>query len=390
MADMFRTAWFPRSKELIISTYEKSVEHIKNLKDKTGSNWTPSYPYMVFNPSYEIAPDESFGRFMYQYPNLSIGFGSNQWNPRIYEDENLYVAPSLNRYKGTFDIIIWNSSVYELLDYRTRAYQLFGDIGRIITPDIEGYMILPDELIAYNYYNSYTKESYKIDWEHRTNTQTYLVKNINQNRRVFPFIITPYITLNSISDGSEQYGGGGADAIGDHKFVISCTWESWIPVHLILVSSYFPIPCKEFYLDMSIGFRSVNVRGVDGGLLKTPIHNLTTFVEDCSDSTALTSLQLEHSKSYCYLLTSSDIAIIDTGEELTVEIDESLVIPDCVYVKVFYKYGELQRDFQYKFVAPNKISFVTFNLEQCFVGDMISFEIYGKEEDVDRSVNMCN
>ena len=253
IADYFGTEFFDRTKEIVISTYEKGVQHWLERQKNGGEKMTSHYPYIVMDPDMAFEPDPQAGRFFWGYPNFMGQFASQLFKPAIYEDSNLLVAPILNRYKGRFDLIVWCSSIYELMDFRMLTYQLFGGQERIIKPvNIDGVLVLPDELLVYTYDNPYTGESYSLDWANNK-SEVILVKNINQNRMVYPFQVNPWIKMLDVNDGAEKYGGG--DEVSDHRITITCEWECSLPTHIGIIATKQPnfspkstkIPILDFY-----------------------------------------------------------------------------------------------------------------------------------------------
>lgn len=403
IADYFGTEFFDRTKEIVISTYEKGVQHWIQRQQNAGEKMSPKYPFVVFDPGLDFEPDPQAGRFFWGYPNFMGNFASKMFRPAIYEDENLLIAPILNRYKGRFDIIVWCSSVYELIDFRMLTFQMFAGQDRIITPvNIEGYIVLPDELLAYTYENPYTGESYSIDWS-ANRSEVVLVKNINKNRMVYPFEITPWIKLISCDDGSEKYGGSG-DEISDHRLTLSCEWECSIPTHLGLVATKQPLHStkpinpltrKDIKIgwDIDVGYQySVSFRDPDSGSQigdKVPLADkiIHTFVgqdmttgDDGEFAKSYWSEMASYKDRYNYLITQDDYdkAHADPPENFVVNLIDD--IEDPYNLRIYGKFGPLMRDYHWKITSPGVVEFIGFNLGALNVGDNLWFAIYEVEE----------
>lgn len=379
MADFFSTNWFPRTrtKDIVIGTYEKAIEREKNRRENASENYSPSFPFITFNPSLDFEPEDMVGNYLHQYAEYGSWFNAQQWNPRIYEDDNLYLAPCFNRYRGEFEVIIWCSSVFELMDYRTRCFQFFGGLNRIIMPEFEGYFVLPDSISLYSFENPYTGESYKINWDESL-AETYLIRNINQNKMVFPFNIKPMLKLQSIADGSTSYGNTSEDEISEHRITVSIEWSTWLPTQIVLVARALPTPCKYFQLDINVGFQYSQASKQAESTITTPIHKLITWMDN-EDSSALSSVQLIWDQSYCYFLTAEDIATLEDSKNINITLPKEL--QDCIYLLIYTKFGELTRDIQWKLSSDNIVDIIGMNADDFSEGDMLSFEIYKKDSE---------
>jgi hypothetical protein len=163
-ANFFSDVLYDRTKEVVISTYEKHVRHWRTRCKDAGEKLTPKYPYMILDPSLDFAPDPQAGRFFYQYPNFDKATAARMFNPVIYNDGNVRISPVLTRYKGRMDIILYCSSFQELIDYQVLTHQFFGGEDRVIKPvNLESYIILPDEFTSYIYENDYNGQRYSLE-----------------------------------------------------------------------------------------------------------------------------------------------------------------------------------------------------------------------------------
>jgi len=125
MASFFGNELFDDTQEIVIGTYSKAVQHYQNWTNEAGEKHVPEYPFMTLDPRLDFEPDPLAGRFMYQYPNLDAIHTLKNFGPDLYRDDNIVLGPMLNRYKGSFELILWCRSVYELLDLRVLSYQFF-------------------------------------------------------------------------------------------------------------------------------------------------------------------------------------------------------------------------------------------------------------------------
>lgn len=401
-ADWVGNELFDRTQEIVIATYEKGVQHhSQRMKDTGGEKLAPKFPYVVIDPQLDFEPDPQMGRFFHGYPNFMGGFASDMYLPVIYDDGNVRISPILNRYKGQMDVIVWCSSVYDLIDKRMMAYQIFGGQDRIIYPkNIRGNIILPNEILTYTYENPYNGLNYTLDWESSDN-QIILVKNINQDRWCFPFSIRPWLKMTSCNDGSTKYGGR-SDALGDQRLMISLEWECHIPTHLALMTNKRPTwedVENPFYThnvklqaDISVGYEySVVVPYVDDAgedaetAVPYPEHKIVLLAGDSTngellnDAHVITEENLTYSTRYSYTITEEDYAAYHT-EPATIT---TITLPEpCAaqhHLKLVGKYGELIPRYHWRLADENTVEMLGFNLDLLNAGDTIWILYYINE-----------
>lgn len=372
IAGFFKEEWFGRNTEVVISTYEKAIQYYKKKIRDPNIPWTPKYPFIVFDPQ-EFQPEDTYGHYMWGYPFLDIRNAVKQFNPRIYEDDNLFIAPVLNRYQGSFELNLWCSSIYELFDNRVKLFQYFGNIGRPIYPkNIEGYFILPDELVLYEYENSFTGETYNIDWDNN-NAEVKLIKNINQNKTTFPFTITPSLILEGVSDGSDKYGGSG-DVIGDHRLSVDIRWECAIPTHLILVAYDMPTFSRISDLCLNVGFNYVKASESGDDRLTTPQYIFQKYLLE--DSTSVQNIELQHIREYNYIILESDYTDINSNPPVNFTVTLPVSVDNPLKIRVFGKYGQMSEDFHWKLTNDTTVTFISQTLKTLEIDDIISIQIY--------------
>jgi len=366
IADFFRTELYPRTTEMIISTYEKGLVHYQKRIETLNENHHPRYPFVTFIPSMDFEPEERAGRFFYGYPAFDNKFALEQFGPVLYNDDNVKISPVLNRYKGRFEVMMWCSSVYEAMDYRVLAYQFFGGIGRPIYPkNIEGYFILPDELVTYHYTNDFTGESYDLDWENNTPVTTKLIKNINQNKYVFPFSMTPHITLTGISDGSESYG---ADDLSEQRLSLELEWEGMIPTHFIFQHTHLPKSAKKFEFQITSGFNYVQATG------GSTAEEIMVSIYDSTNET-FERVDAVYKDVFNYIITQddSDAITIDNDD---IVIDLGVTVEKPQFIQVFGKYGKMKRSFHWELEDNHNVVLIGPGIDRLDEGDVISIIIY--------------
>jgi hypothetical protein len=344
--------------EVVIGTYEKALQHYLGYQTVGADKHVAAYPFMTFDPSLDIDVEDQTGRFPYQYPNIAPTQGAMQWKPLIYEDDNICIAPVLNRYKGVFEIILWCRSVYEYLDLKILTHQFFGGIDRIVYPtNISGYFAIPDSIRYYEHNNPYTQETYKLDWSNNK-AKSVIYKTINKEKFVFPFDLKPWIKLTSASDGSEKYGG---DSLSEYKLQVTLEWETYLPTHLVLLDSV--TPKDKYVLDVSTGAYYVN----GNSDLLAP-YEITQVIAD-PDSETVVSRDITVSSRDTYIVTNEDIDNINNDIRIQIPLTSN---QDNNSVKIFHETRELKIGYEFTVLdAGNIIELIPIHLKELLSEDDI-------------------
>lgn len=374
-AEYFKDNWFPDREDLIISTYHKAIEKYRNRKNKGGERWSPKCPFMVVNPDLNLSPTDGFGKLFHNYPNYNTKLASTLYGPVVYQDDNVKVTPVVNQYRGSMEVILFDSSIYQLIDSTFILNQFFSGQNRYITPtNITGYYVLPDEMLLYEYNNPYTGESYVLDWEtYSEDTTTKLIKNINQNKWVYPFTVKPRFSLTSVSDGSSKYGNEGDDLF-EARLVANIDWECMLPTHLVLFASTLPVPCHFFQMDIAVNFQYTMASVQANNNVVAPTE-FGVLIKDTLSSDFGRTRMLYYKRCYNYTITSNDYDNIQDENNIDIDIGEQL--PDCEYLKIYGKYGELERDKHWKLLVDNQtVRLIGFNLKGLSTNNILSFMIY--------------
>ena len=374
--EFFKLELFPRSTELVISTYSKSVMHYRNrVSEDYNERHHPKYPFLTLDPGLDVEPKEVFGELQGNYPSFDVKYGAfGNYGPNLYEDENIVIAPVLNRYKGSLSLICWCSSIYEYMDYRILTYQFFGGVGRPIYPKVmRGYYVMPEELIYYTYDNPYTGVSYNIDWNNDTLVGGMMVKNINKNKFVYPFEIRPWLTLTGCSDGVEKYG---SDDLSEHRLTIDMEWECSLPTHLIFHVKTEPAGINRTIFSIDTGFNYIKV---DDYLdRKFPDYRMMSIVDNVTGKTISKDLTFDF--AYDYNIDDRDIVKIENNENVTIRIPDLNVSTDEYWkFQVIGKYGELLNGYHWKISEPDTIELVSLNFDVFVEGDIVIVLVYKED-----------
>lgn len=364
IADFFHTELFDRSNEVVIATYEKAVQHYKKRIQDLQEHHHPKYPFVTFDPALDFEPDERAGRFLWQYPQFSKKLAMETFEPLLYQDDNVKIAPVLNRYKGRCELIIWCGSVYEYLDYRVLSYQFFGGMDRPISPkNIEAYFILPDEVITHTVDNKFTGDSYQLDWTN-TDVGITLVKNINKNKYVFPFVLRPQIKLIGVTDGSEKYG---SDDLAEWRLSVEMEWECDIPTHLISETTNMPINNNSLSFELDVGCIYVEPT------TETAPREILISITD-QDTGDITRKNLIYEQTLSYILTADDVEDLENDED--VFIDLGISIQGKEYIKIYGIYGELKANYNWDLKNNKIIKLIGSTISNLSAGNNLAITVY--------------
>ena len=374
IGDYIRTDLFPRAKDTVISTNSKAVEMVRNRKNLAGENWSPKFPFLVITPNLDFRPDPVLGQMLHCYPNFTARFASKLYNPRLYEDDDVYIAPVVNRYVGTMEVTAWCSSIYEAIDLRVNVIQMFGGEGKIIQPrNLDCLIVIPEFLENYVYTNRYTEVSRTLDWS-SSMAEVKLIRNINQERLTYPITLRPYLRLSSIDDNSDQFGGSGS-SLADYRVVLQLEWEANIPVHLVMVEKKMPRPSVPITFEINHHFQYIRNPIDTSSTIKIPDEIFSTAVKDTS-SGEVESKFLTYKSSENYIITADDIVKFTNNENLYITPGVSGIL-DSRYIRVHGKYGYLAEPVHYDIdLASGDIKLHGQNMKLLEEGDILTFIYY--------------
>lgn len=231
--DYFSLHLYPRFEHRVVGTYDKAVEYIQKRCQYEREVDRPQLPALILNPSgdFELADAIAGGRQLWRFPNLHPGFIKRVFDP-VYQDANIQVTVGFIRIQGDIELLMLLNSFYEYCDMRMLLLQIFGGYDRWIYPQFfTTFIILPEELINYEYTNPDTGLHYKMDWE-TAGAYERLVKTTARNEMVIPCNIKPIYKLTGFNDASTRY--GGADTLADWRLGVSIKYEIEIPSYLVL------------------------------------------------------------------------------------------------------------------------------------------------------------
>lgn len=378
--DYFSNYLYPRTQWKVISTYDKAVEYL-NKKNLLGrENDKPLLPGMILNPSGDFKPDEanSGGRFLWRYPNLAPWMIKRIYDP-IYQDQNVLINVGFMRMQGEIELLFLASSYYEYADFKMLAYMIFGGEDRPIYPQyFNSFIILPRELMYYQYENDITGLTYQLNWDN-PDIETRLIKSTNQEEIIFPCSIKPLYKLTGMSDASEKY--GGIDKLSDWRLNVSVQFEVELPSWLLISTNYL---ATSFSMNLGYGSTYTNYSDyqvpeyieVERFDIHTGIDNTSNTIVNMDEAVEVThkdTVRAIFKNRYYHILTQAEV---DSTSDLQIQLSEQ--ITDSRYIIVHSKYGKLEYGDYYTidstgFVLTVSHANVIVNLEE---GDVIELYVY--------------
>lgn len=235
--DYFSKHLYPRFEYTVVGTYDKAVEYLNKQCELNREADKPNLPALILNPSgdFDLADANAGGKQLWRFPNLAPGAIKRMFDP-IYQDKNIQITAGFMRIQGDIELVMLLNSFYEYCDLKMLFLQIFGGYERWIYPQFfNTFIILPEELVNYEYSNPYTGLKYKIDWD-SAGAYSKLVRTIAKDELVIPCNIKPTYKLTSVNDASQRY--GGADQLADWRLGATIKYEIEIPAFLVLQSDY--------------------------------------------------------------------------------------------------------------------------------------------------------
>lgn len=417
--EYFADYLYPRFQHTVVGTYDKAVEYI-NKQEKYGREGDkPNLPALILNPTGDFNLDDSqaLAKQLWRFPHLDPGTAQKLFMP-IYQDNNVEITVAFTRLKGEMELLALLPSFYEYFDLKIFLIQHFGGEGRPIQPlFFNDFIILPDELVNYQYSNDVTGESYKLDWANN-GAYEFLVETTNKNELIIPGKLKPRYILRGMSDGSTRY--GGTDDLSDWRLSSIIEYEIEIPTFLLIKTDYM-VENMDFnlrfgsvyskYPDYNLPVNEITIeRHWDSGLqessntiINTTVSDNPNVIDDLNSNsntssiddpsisgtgansnnyqeTPLTSLcesekinrELEFKIRYFHEVTQIQA---DSTSDIIIGLPETIY--DTTLIKVQSKYGPM--DYGSHYVIENggkdlKILVTNVNLKK---GDFIEMYVYG-------------
>ncbi|MGD2072540.1 MAG: hypothetical protein PVG65_03530 [Candidatus Thorarchaeota archaeon] len=351
LLDYLSVHMYPRFEHTVVGTYDKAVEYLVKQEQYEQELDQPMKSALILNPTgeFNIADASAGGKFLWRFPNLAPGLTSRLFDP-VYRDDHIKITPGFQRIKGEVELAMLLESFYEYCDCRMLMFTVFGASDRIIEPQFfSSFIILEEDLLNFKYTNEVEGLSYTIDWSGAGATNK-LVKTTARNELVLPVNIKPQLTLTSISDASERY--GGTDKLPSWRLNATVNYEVELPVWLFLETDYL---VENINLEVRYGSayshyndfqppvnRQIYGYNWDWGLDSTSHSEL-----DLADSTSCLPFvgDFVFKTRYFHVVTQADL---DATTYLDISIPEQITRPLILIVNS--KYGQLDYGDHYRIV----------------------------------------
>jgi len=372
--DYFSDYLYPRFQWKVIGSYDKAVEYIKKQEQYGRETDQPMKPGLILDPSGDFGFDETFGKMLYRFPNLSPGFAKYIYTP-IYQDKNILITVAFSRLVGEFNFTGLMSSFYEYCDMRIFLNLIFGGTERFIFPQwFNSFIILPEEVYNYRYTNDVTGEEYTVNIE---DSYSQLVKTTNTNEMVYPCTIKPRYKLTSISDASSRL--GGVEGLPDWKLGFTISYEIELPTFIVLESDYL---AEKLQVNVNYGScYSANTSYSTSEEVPVNIDSFESNIDHGLDSTSNSTIAFPDEGTigninsrifktrYYHIVTASEATSVTTIDVILPEI-----VTDNNLLKLSGKYGELLYGDHYNIISSGTI--IRINKEYVILEENDIIEIY--------------
>ena len=352
--DYFSLHLYPRFEYKVVGTYDKAVEYLNKQCELNREADKPNLPALVLNPSgdFDLADGNAGGKQLWRFPNLAPGMVKRVFDP-VYQDENIQIDVGFIRIQGDIELLMLLNSFYEYCDLKMLFLQIFGGYERWIYPQFfSTFIILPEELINYQYKNPYTGLDYKINWD-SAGAYNKLVKTIAQDKLVVPCNIKPIYKLTAVSDASNRY--GGADALADWRLGATIRYEIEVPAFLVMQTDYL---VENVDINIYAGstysaydytevptFKLSYKKQFDWGLDETSNSNIHILDATCSE---VYEHEYNFNTRFFHIVTQSEVD--STGN---LEITLTFEIDDLNAVRLNSRFGEMNYGDHYYFKDNN-------------------------------------
>ena len=376
--DYFSLHLYPRFEYKVVGTYDKAVEYLQKECQYGRETDKPNQPALILNPTgdFDLADANAGGRQLYRFPNLMPGFIKQIYDP-VYQDKNIEINVGFMRVQGDLELMMLLNSFYEYCDLKMLFLQIFAGYERWIYPQFfTTFIILPDELVNYEYTNEYTGQTYKIDWD-SAGAYNKLVKTIGQEKLVIPCNIKPTYKLTSFNDASQRY--GGVDLLADWRLGATIHYEVEIPTYLVLKSDYLVENVEitisagsaySEYTDYTIPTFKLN----HGTKYNWGLDSTTNSIINL-DSTCTETYNSEYvfNTRYFHIVTQSEV---DATTSLTINLTEQIL--DLNSILLNSKYGPLSYGTHYTITNNGYNLVINKNNVELETGMVIEIYIFKK------------
>jgi len=374
--DYFSLHLYPRFEYKVVGTYDKAVEYLNKQCELNKELDKPNLPALILNPSgdFDLADGNAGGKQLWRFPNLAPGMVKRVFDP-IYQDENIQIDVGFVRIQGDIELLMLLNSFYEYCDLKMLFLQIFGGYERWIYPQFfNTFIILPEELVNYEYTNPYTGLHYKIDWD-SAGAYNKLVKTIAQDKLVIPCNIKPTYKLTAVSDASNRY--GGADQLADWRLGATIRYEIEMPAFLVLQADYLVESVDiNIYAESTYSaydytqvptFKLAYRKFFDWGLDETS-NSVISVDATCSE---VYQHEYNFHTRFFHIVTQSEV---DSTSDL--EIALSFEIDDIRAIRLNSRFGEMNYGDHYYFIDNNHTLVINRENVELVEGMIIEMYLY--------------
>lgn len=377
MLDYFADYLYPRFDFKVVGTYDKAIEWINKTTQYEREVDQPMRPALILNPSGDFTVDETYGKMLWRFPNLYPGFVKYVFDP-IYQDQNMIINVGFTRFRGDVEFLALVPSFYEYSDLKVFLNLIFGGQDRYIYPlFFNSFIIIPDELKNYEYYNPVTGLRYTLDWA-QCGAWNQLVETTAKTELVIPCKIKPRFKFTAMSDGSTRL--GGTDKLPDWRLAFTVEYEVEVPSFVILEADYL---AQNIEMNISYGscYSSNNI--YNSNAAQTTIDTSTITFDFGLDSTSNSTIiipeygtvtsdeSMEYKTRYYHIITQAEV---DSTSDIEISLPE--IIDDHRLLIAVSKNGQLDYWDHYRINEAGDLLTILKEYVYLDPGDILELYIY--------------
>ena len=229
--DFFLEVFYTRFKIGVITTANNAIFKITKYYENSNKEITGvPLPSVSIDPTGDLDHDERTN-YLWRYSNFGGAFGGKLYEP-IYEDDYVKISPVYNRFRGTYTIYMFLSSMDEMLDMKLKLIQYYGGKDRYFKPDfIHAYLHIPSPLVEYRYQNDILGIDQQLDWS-STLMENRMFRVIAKDVYAQPVVMDPLIRMSGLPSPSANKFGDSSN-IPDFRLETTFEYEMDLPVFMV-------------------------------------------------------------------------------------------------------------------------------------------------------------
>ena len=214
---------------LIVGNYNKTLRYLNDYKTRNLDN--PLLP--LLSGTFQLTNLDEKTNHTWKHMARNQNYLASRLYKSVYEDDHVMLNVIFERFMGTSEVILIAHSSPQLQDYQFLSMQWFDLNKWFVMPRFDTRLLVPVEMIDYNYVNEAINDQYTVDLGPVTNSE--LIRSMDQQHFVFPIKSRPMARLTSVSDGTTFYGGAELPAF---RLNLTFEWDIELPAYVVLHTDF--------------------------------------------------------------------------------------------------------------------------------------------------------